>query len=84
MGDKPKNVSGIHGCVLEGFKMRDLRFGITERPLLLKVDPYVEMGWTLKVQHIYINLKPKVTSHCYNMYLFRIFVIGILNLFDSY
>ena len=31
-----------------------------------------------------IYLKPKVTLHCYNIYLFWVFVSGILNVFDSY
>ena len=31
-----------------------------------------------------IYLKPKVTLHRYNIYLFWVFVSGILNVFDSY
>ena len=31
-----------------------------------------------------VYLKPKVTLHCYNIYLFWVLVSGILNVFDSY
>ena len=32
----------------------------------------------------YIYLKPKVTLHCYYIYLFWVLVSGILNVFNSY
>ena len=31
-----------------------------------------------------IYLRPKVTSHCYYIYLFWVFVSGILNVLNSY
>ena len=35
--------------------MRVLHFGIADEPLLLKVDPYVEIGWTAQsAAHLYI------------------------------
>ena len=54
-------------------------------PLIQIQNNFTELSLLIpstKLAQIY--LKPKVTLHCYNIYLFWIFVSGILNVFDSY
>ena len=43
----------------------------------------IELKWLQKFYDD-VYLKPKVTLHCYNIYLFWVMVSGILNVFDSY
>ena len=38
----------------------------------------------LSVKDLTIYLKPKVTLHCYYIYLFWVLVSDILNVFNSY
>ena len=37
-----------------------------------------------KPPFLFIYLRPKVTLHCYHIYLFWVLVSGILNVFNSY
>ena len=49
---------------------------------LLIIDQHTFEGTCLQRSVIY--LKPKVTLHCYYIYLFWVLVSGILNVFNSY
>ena len=45
-------------------------------------DLFVCVCCQVEINKIY--LKPKVTLHCYHIYLFWVLVSGILNVFNSY
>ena len=57
-------------CNMTSFRKKGLTFDLT---------PSVEGVSTGK-----IYLRPKVTLHCYYIYLFWVLVSGILNVFNSY